>query len=444
MLARRQITTIPEGNPVPADTQVEMRLHADNSLVATTGTDAQGWFQFRQIGNPGPHYFVADYEDEVHISSSRGTGMAGVVDLANLPLFIRSFQSGYIDGVLNNLAVTAAGTGMSVTVAAGAGYYRGILYDQHEPLAVPIAAPAAQARIDLVVVQVVPEGGGDTIEGRSRIILKEGTPSTSPVAPGLTQTSTLWEEPLAEVRVDPGVSAIASNKVTDRRAIFTPILAPKSVTREMLVDWATPGVRVNRDGAPVAYHARSITFLSTDFKATRTDVNDDYENDELPGVTLEFDRAKLLTWLETALNLDVEAPPENPTYTVRNSPDANFDASGTWSGGFSAIPGASTSFTVPAGTWLIETQLHMTIRGSGSGAQCTIRLTGNGTPQGAAMSQRIYAVASGTYRTVILTGRRTVTHGGNATYTAVAERSHQSGAYVDFRDGVIYMKAYKV
>jgi hypothetical protein len=440
MLAQRQITTIPAGLPVPADTQVEMRLHLDNSLVATTGTDAEGWFTFLMYGNPGPHYFVADYDDEVHVSSSRGTGVAGVVDLANLPLFIRSFQSGYINGVLDNLAVTAAGTSMQVVVGAGAGYYRGILYDQHEPVSFTIDAPDAQNRIDRLVVEVVPQGGGATIEGRSRVRLKKGTPSTTPVAPGLTQTSTLWEEPLADILVDTGVSAIASNKVTDRRTRMGPILAPGSVTKPMLENIATPGVRVQQSSTVIAEHARTLEFPALDFTVVKG-AGVDYATDALPYVSVTLNRAGLLAWLQQELDLDAEAPPENPTYTVRSA-DKNFDASGSWSGGWGAIPGASVQITLPAGAWLIESILNMTVRGTGSGAQFTVRLSGNATPQGSEQSMRIFA--SSTYRQIILSGRRNVSHSGNATYTATVERTHQSGPVTDFRDGVIYIKAYKV
>jgi hypothetical protein len=439
VLTRRQITTIPDGQPVPQDTQVEMRLHLDNSLVATAGTDAEGWFEFLRVGNPGPHYFKAIYEDEVHISSSRATGFAGVVDITNLPLFIRSFQAGYIDDVLSELAVTAAGLTLEVTIGAGAGYYKGILYDQFVPVTQTIDAPDVQPRIDLIVVEVVPQGGTATIEGRSRLMYKKGVPAATPVAPGLTQTPNLWEEPLAQILVDPGVSAIAANKVTDRRTRMSPVIGSDSITLDMLQNPAKPGVRVHRDSTIIANHARMLNFLGDDFSLQV--VNDgDYSDGTRPSVSIWLNRGSLLAWLQGALDLDAPLP-ENPTYTVRHSPDANFDASGVWSGGWAAIPEASTSIVLPAGTWLVETNLHMTIKGTGSAAACTIRLTGNATPQGDDQSQRIFQSSS--YRQVILTGRRVVANGGNATYTATVERTHQSGPYTDFRDGVIYIKAYR-
>lgn len=228
MFLRRVARTVPEGQPVPDGTEVQLRLHVDDSLVTTT-TVAGGQYVFQRNGNPGPHYTKISYDDTTQIISSKAVGVSGTTDVGNLPLFLRSWNDGYVSGVLNELAVTATGTSMNVTVAAGAAIVRGLLYDQFEALPFTIGAPASQPRIDRVVVEVVPSGGGENIEGRSRIVVKPGTPATAPVAKALVKTATLWEYSLATVYVDPAVSSIAAAKVTDTRVVATPVILPGSI-----------------------------------------------------------------------------------------------------------------------------------------------------------------------------------------------------------------------
>src|SRR5690606_34305053 len=101
----------------------------------------------------------------------------------------------------------------------------------------------------------------------------------------------------------------------------------------------------------------------------------------------------------------------------------------------------------PAGTWVIQTMTTFSARGTygngeGSGT-FTCRLIGNATPQGSSASQRIFQTVQGVPRQVVLSGRREVTHSSTTTYSASAQVSHQSGAPTDFRDGVVYVMAWK-
>ena len=238
-----------DGTPVPDGVQAELRLHDTGTPLVATATTENGYYRFILNGNPGPHYVTVTWDDEVEIASSKVVGVAGAVDVGNLPLYFRQMSNGYLDGLLDELAVTASGTGMHVTVAAGGAFVEGILYDQFEPLTLDIAAAdLSQPRIDLVCVEVVPHGAGEDIEGRSRLIVKTGTPSSAPVAPGLTQTTSLWQVPLAEVRVDAGVSAVASNKVTDRRTVSAFLIPDRSITRTKIAGDAIGAFEID-DGA---------------------------------------------------------------------------------------------------------------------------------------------------------------------------------------------------
>ena len=245
MIIRRMLRSIPSGNPV-SGASVELRLESDNTLLDSTTTDGNGWYQFVLNGNPGPYYITSSFGSEVQRTSSKVVGLSGTTDVGNLGLNFRIYGDGYIPSVLSELAVSASGGSMNVTVAPGAALVRGILYDQFETLQFPIAASTIQPRIDRIVIEVIPAGAGENIEGRSRIVVKTGTPAATPTAPSLTQTTALWQIPLAQVLVDASVVAIASNKVTDERValsvqipddfITTAMLKAKSVTAAKIAD----------------------------------------------------------------------------------------------------------------------------------------------------------------------------------------------------------------
>jgi hypothetical protein len=448
MILRRQFLTVPAGMPVPDGTPVELRLHATNSIIATAETQG-GWAEFLTIGNPGPHYVKTTYQGDVTIASSRSTGVSGATDIGNLPLFVRTFHDGYVDGLLSMLKVTGGTGSLAVTVGSGAAYVQGVLYDQYQALSVAIDGPSSQPRIDLLVVEIVPADADPTLAGRSRVRLKKGTPATSPAVPGLTRTASLYEWPLAEVRVEPGVSAIAVDKVTDRRTVASPRIPVGAITEPMLANAAKPGVRVQQGGTVITNHARMLSFDIRDFIATKG-AGADYSSAAHPYVTLTIDRTKLLAWLKTELAPTAPAPADPPPVGgsgpfVVQSVDGNFNATGTWTGGFGAINGASASVTLPAGKWYIETILNMTLRGSGSSlSQCTIQLTGNATPQGTAKSQRMFPVAGNTYNSITLSGRRELSLSVATKVVATVERTHVSGPAVDFRDGVVYIKAFRI
>lgn len=270
MLVRGYVRTIKDGQPVPDGTEVRLRSHADESLLATLVTSG-GMYRHQFLGSPGPYYAEVEYAGETHRSSSKVVGLSGPTSIGGLPLMFRLWHDGYIPGVLNDLAVTSTGAGMQVRVGEGAALVRGVLYDQHEPLPLAIAAAESQARIDLVVLRVVPAGADENTEGTAFVTVKKGTPSSAPVPPGLTQTSDLWEIPLAAVTVDPGVSSIASNKVADRRPradvriadgqIVTAMLADSAVTTDKIADSAVTTPKL-ADGAATTAKVRDGAITS--------------------------------------------------------------------------------------------------------------------------------------------------------------------------------------
>lgn len=254
MRASGLVTSIKTGAPVPDGTTVEMHLYDGNTLLGTT-TTTNGEFVFQFNGNPGPYYITCDYGDEVHIHSSKVLGVAGSIDLSSLPLYFRMWDNGVLGGVLGDLAVSANNTGMHVDVAPGVAIVRGLVYDQATAEQVTIAAADTQPRIDVVALEVVPSGANLNTEGRTRLVVVKGTPGAQPVAPSLTQTTEVWQEPLAHVRVDAGVVGIASDKVTDKRGEVQVRLIEGQVLNTNLsqetkdyIESSWPGASFRRDG----------------------------------------------------------------------------------------------------------------------------------------------------------------------------------------------------
>lgn len=451
MLIRRQLRSIPSGAPV-VGAAVELRLEADNTIIASTTTDGNGWYQFQMHGNPGPYYILSSYGAETQRTSSKVVGLSGTTDIGSIPHTFRNWKNGYIDNILGELAVTASGAGMSVTVASGVHLTQGIIYDQSDAVSLPIAAAATQPRIDRVVVEVIPTGAGENIEGKSRLVVKQGTAAATPVAPALTQTTTLWQESLAQVRVDASVVAIASNKVTDERVAAWVSIPANSITTAMLQNLSVTGDKLAVSSVTTDKVANG-TVLNT--KMSTEALRSDAENLRILQADTDSDRpewlhvklaqlsdvnnvvptsGQALIWNGSAwVPGDVSGTGSIGTRQSQYS-DTNFNATGTLSGTRTL---GSASVTLTSGSWLVETQLHFTARG-GPGT-ITASLSGSGAPSGTDASSRIFEVDG--VRQIILTGRRIVNPTTSTTFTTTASVLHQSGSTSDIRSGVVYVVA---
>jgi hypothetical protein len=115
-------------------------------------------------------------------------------------------------------APTATGSGMTVSLAAGEGFVQGVLGGDAAPASVTIsAAPSVGsglARIDTIVKRL-----DRTTTPVIQTVVRAGEPAADPSPPTLTQSASgVWEWPVADVRVDAGVTSIVQAKVTDRRS----------------------------------------------------------------------------------------------------------------------------------------------------------------------------------------------------------------------------------
>lgn len=142
-------------------------------------------------------------------------GAGAAVNEAQWQNMARRFrQTGVVGGSLNQLAVSADGSALSVSVATGDAFVEGFFYRNDAAKAIPLAAAnATNPRIDTIVARL------DRVANTVITDKVTGTAATSPVAPTLSQTDSLYELPLANVTVPAAAGVIVASNVTDRRTI---------------------------------------------------------------------------------------------------------------------------------------------------------------------------------------------------------------------------------
>lgn len=123
------------------------------------------------------------------------------------------FKGASVNGVLaGDLVVAASGSTMAVTVQTGVAWVNGFYYENDALLTQAIAASDPSLnRIDFVTVRL------DFVGRTVQVNVVQGTLASSPVAPTLSATATLWDVPLATVAVNHGVTSIVTANVTDQR-----------------------------------------------------------------------------------------------------------------------------------------------------------------------------------------------------------------------------------
>lgn len=116
----------------------------------------------------------------------------------------------------NTLKVTGDASGRQVKMATGSAILRGYMFYSTAIEVIPIAAPSAAARVDLVVLEL--NVSAPLVANRILPKVLQGT-SGSSTPPGLTQTETgIYQIPLATVNVGAGISVINAVDVTDVRS----------------------------------------------------------------------------------------------------------------------------------------------------------------------------------------------------------------------------------
>jgi len=220
----------PGGLPM-ANVAVSVKRKRDGLTLATPVTDANGEFTYEVDGSPGAIVYeavVAAGSNKKH--SSVSVGPAGVLQLAEVDRVLRSFSDGVVEGVDSALAVVPA-TGLNVTVGIGTALVRGRIHTQYATNQVTIPTPdVTNPRIDLIVLRATVSGVDN---GMTELVRLVGTPAAVPVAPTVTQNTSIWEIPLGQVRANPGASTIVAGDITDVRPYTGTRIRPGTITRAM-------------------------------------------------------------------------------------------------------------------------------------------------------------------------------------------------------------------
>lgn len=435
---RGYIRTIPDGAPVPNGTPVEFRAEADNALLASVTTSG-GEFELVRNGTLPPHRITAVYSGETRVTSSKVTGMTGPLTLSALPYLLGVMTDGVIPDLWDEMEVTANGANMTLTVGTGAAHARGIVYDQRTAGSLTVlAADATNPRIDTAVVEVVPAGAGDDIEGSSTVRIVKGSPASSPTAPALTQSDTLWQIPLANIRVDAGTTAIAAGKVTDRREMVHVGLSSAEVNT-LIRDWIEVAVWNGASGVNLG----TVSLLGSEFPVLQ--VEDEYVQD-LVAAMLEAGSNVTLTYNDTTGKLTISSAGGGGggggTSPARTYKDTNFTTSGRLASASGIRTLGTASISLPAGTYLIHSQVHLSLfNDDTTEGYATVFLDGNGAPAGSDESRRHFRTRGNASRQAVLTGRRLVTLGNTTTVSVSAKAQYHSGGASYLEDGVVFLWA---
>ncbi len=205
---------------------VTFKLEADGSTLGTAVTDGNGLYQkslsttattgaSSYLLHPGPYRIEVTVGQYTRKYSSQSIGSAGPLHLPAQIFLNQAMGTGLVISPGSSLAsgaVTSAGAARTVVVDSFAAVVQGIPIWNDLARTITISANATGAtRIDTIVLEVVPTG--NATEGKCTLKVVDGTA----VQPVLTQTTLLWQFPLANVSVANGAATIAQANITDRR-----------------------------------------------------------------------------------------------------------------------------------------------------------------------------------------------------------------------------------
>lgn len=128
--------------------------------------------------------------------------------------FASFIGNGIFGGKLSELMVTqAVSTGMKIEVLPGMGWINGYWYENSSNLSFDIEAPdGVLNRIDSVILQ------WNKLSRSINVVIKKGTPATTPTISFLQRDENVYELKLAEVYVKAGATNIVQADIKDLRA----------------------------------------------------------------------------------------------------------------------------------------------------------------------------------------------------------------------------------
>lgn len=153
--------------------------------------------------------------------------------------------------IANSFLCAAVPASMNISIEPGEARIEGheIVSDEQEIVTLSLGN-ATNPRIDLVVL----ESNESTGVRAARIVVLDGTPSSDPVVPTLTQETGLWQEALCSIRVPAGATTLNTATLTDLRSFCI------GKHRHAITD--VPGLEAALNAKANASHGHSISNVS--------------------------------------------------------------------------------------------------------------------------------------------------------------------------------------
>lgn len=491
--------------PVADGTSVEIRLLSNNSLLATK-TTTNGYFEWQVDGYPGPVYYQCSASGATKTHTSLSVGPAGPFQLGEMQDQMNFFVGGIVRDLDNELAVTPKVSGLSVDVALGAMTSKGLIYRQytiHTLTFVPAAPDNATTNDYGIYAEFY--GRASTQPGKTELVRYNVAIGNEPamatgawrvllakvrIAPGQTSLTG------GDITMVAGYSDKHTHQPDDITGLDAHVI---ELLRVALGDYATGVIAGFRNGFETLKVGSSLTVSTNTGGAivSRLDTAIMVDHAGAPVVTTipvsgagtkRIDTIVLEVVPATGYRLDTapiivrvagtqSASPVAPTLTQNSTKwqipladvlvnptaietvtdrravassggaaaawvDLNFAATGNLSSGTRTF--GSATATLPAGVWFIQGQLNFTCRNAINNGTFTAKLTGNGSPIAPNDSTRIFQTVGGVPRTVILTGRNTITLASPTAVTVTAQVVFDGGDPTDMRDGIVFWTANRV
>ncbi|WP_433943459.1 hypothetical protein [Paenibacillus sp. SN-8-1] len=131
--------------------------------------------------------------------------------------FAEYFALFVTNGVFNGgqyLNVSATGTDANVSLSPGYAWINGYVYKVYSSsLVLPVVPATTQDRIDRIILRL----DTSTPVRNIRALVVQGIPGSSPTAPALVRSGTIYDISLAQVRVKANSTIVLSGNITDER-----------------------------------------------------------------------------------------------------------------------------------------------------------------------------------------------------------------------------------
>jgi hypothetical protein len=414
------------GAPVPDGTEVQIRRISDNLLIGTTTTN-DGYFNIEVDGYPGAVRYVATIGSETLEHTSLSTGPARGVQIGEFDELLSPLRAGIVEGIDGELQVTPGASGLTVNIAAGAFVAGAMVYRQYGIASrtfAPVAPHSAELNTYHVFVRI--HGKTSATPWVTELLVNNYPDDAEPAPPAGAE-----DYPIAAVRIAPGATSLTAGDITNTTARANDITTDDIAGFDEAV-WAAIRDKVLVGSGltkTIDETADTITIAPTTSGVVDAEAVQDIVAAFIAtagGITKTYD--------DTANTLTLSAVGSGSGSFVWK--DTNFNYSGGITGTKTL---GSASISLPAGTYVVESQVHFSAYGNGTGA-INVKLTGNGTPQSPDQSSRNFDVSSA-WREILLTGRRRITLTATTTLTATATAAPVSGATVSAGSGVVFIKS---